>query len=350
MKTRAWIAIGVVACAATILAFSAGCAKERKPAKILQKGDQATGKSELRFSEPASHENLSVFLIHGEDRIKDKEFVTLKDALESKQVVINENGNVNQLTIQNNGSVAVYIQSGDIVKGGKQDRMIQYDCVVPPKSDKMPISSFCVEQGRWRPRGKESAVNFNSSSNSAIGNRMKLAAKLEGDQGAVWNYVSEVQENYAGSLGESVQASESASSLELSLSNKKLTEAAKAYEDTLAGIVAGRDDAIGFAVVINGKVSSVDIYASHALFAKLWPKLIKTAAFEAINELKKGAKFDQAGVDDIRSFMAEADKAKADQKHISDDIDMYIRQGKRSTSFKIVSQGEDLHDSYNAND
>ena len=38
--------------------------------------------------------------------------------------------------------VDVYIQSGDIVKGGRQDRTIAMDFVVPPKSGVIPISAF----------------------------------------------------------------------------------------------------------------------------------------------------------------------------------------------------------------
>lgn len=71
------------------------------------------------------------------------------------QVVAKETGNVNQLAIQNNGPVTVFVQSGDIVKGGRQNRTMQYDMTLPPKSDLVLINSFCVEHGRWSNRGTE---------------------------------------------------------------------------------------------------------------------------------------------------------------------------------------------------
>ena len=39
---------------------------------------------------------------------------------------------------------------------------------------------------------------------------------------------------------------------------------------------------MGYAFAVNGKLSTADIYPSNRLFRKMWPKLIKTAAAEAI--------------------------------------------------------------------
>ena len=48
---------------------------------------------------------------------------------------------------------------------------------------------------------------------------------------------------------------------------------------------------IGYAFAINGKVNSADVYASHELFQKLWPKLLESSAVEAFSELQKDKKF-----------------------------------------------------------
>jgi hypothetical protein len=62
---------------------------------------------------------------------------------------------VNELIVENLSDEEVYIQSGDIVKGGRQDRTLGYDLIVPKKSGKVKITSFCVEHGRWSARGRE---------------------------------------------------------------------------------------------------------------------------------------------------------------------------------------------------
>ena len=55
------------------------------------------------------------------------------------------------------------MQAGDIVKGGKQDRVVTVSFLLPAKSGRMPIASFCVEQGRWSARGKEDLAKFSSA-------------------------------------------------------------------------------------------------------------------------------------------------------------------------------------------
>ena len=104
-------------------------------------------------SEPFTHQNLAVYLIHGKDVLPGKKFLPLQEALEQKLVIVHETGTVNQLAVENlSPDAEVFIQAGDIVKGGRQDRVLAYDLIVPARSGKMPIASFCVEAGRWQPR------------------------------------------------------------------------------------------------------------------------------------------------------------------------------------------------------
>src|SRR5687767_9162138 len=95
---------------------------------------------------PFTHENLTLYLIHGPDGITG-DYLTLEEAMRDKKVVVRETGNVSELAVENISNSPVYIQSGDIVKGGKQDRTLANDLVLAPKSKKVPIASFCVEHG-----------------------------------------------------------------------------------------------------------------------------------------------------------------------------------------------------------
>src|SRR5260370_30712813 len=64
--------------------------------------------------------------------------------------------------------------------------MLVVDLILPPRSGKIPISSFCVENGRWSQRGNEQVSSFGSSANIVAGRDLKLAAKVEGSQSEVW--------------------------------------------------------------------------------------------------------------------------------------------------------------------
>src|SRR5215213_2482517 len=119
--------------------------------------------AEFRLSGPFTHENLTVFLIHGQDTINSRKILTLEEALERKRVIVHETKDFNELAIENiSRDEDVFFQSGDIVKGGQQDRVLAVDLIVPPRSGRIPIAAFCVEQGRWQRRGQEEAGKFES--------------------------------------------------------------------------------------------------------------------------------------------------------------------------------------------
>ncbi len=131
-----------------------------KPGAVL-----AATTGDLKVSGPYTHKNLEIYLVHGEDQAKPKrEILTLEEALERKQAIVHETGNVGQLTVENLSPDAdIYVQSGDIVQGGKQDRVLAADLVLSPKSGKVAIASFCVEQGRWGARGAGDAQGQSST-------------------------------------------------------------------------------------------------------------------------------------------------------------------------------------------
>jgi len=264
--------------------------------------------SDYRLSGPYTHRNLTIFLVHGKNTIKTKTFLTLQEALVQKKVVVYETKSVNELAIENFSNEDVYVQSGDIVKGGQQDRMIGVDLIVPPRSGKLPISAFCVEHGRWSGRGNERAGVFSSSSDAVATKEIKLAAKRSNSQRAVWENVKVAQDKLSENVGGRVNSTVSASSLQLALENGKVQESADSYIKALSGIANRSDDVIGYVFAINGKVNSADIYGSNVLFKKLWPKLLKANAIEAIAELQKD-KFKPASVDSVRGFLSQAEKA-----------------------------------------
>jgi hypothetical protein len=269
-------------------------------------------KSEFRLSGPFSHENLTMFLIHGEEKLKDKKFLTLQEALEQKKVVVHETSNVNELAIENlSPNEEIFIQSGEIVKGGKQDRLLSIDLIISAHSGKVPISSFCVEHGRWVQRGNEASDKFASSADIAASKELRLASKYKKAQGEVWKEVSEVQGKLSRNTATPVQDSHSASSLQLTLENKKVQEAIDVYMKKFTDLPKDNKDAVGYVMAINGKIVCADVYASRELFLKLWPKMAKACAVEAFSELEKGKAFQPATMEAAQAFLAESEKGQA---------------------------------------
>jgi hypothetical protein len=301
------------------------------------------------LSGPYAYKNLAVFLIHAKD-VKDKtKFMTLQEALEQKKVTVNETGTVNKLVIENvSDDVHIYIQSGDIVRGGKQDRTIGCDYVVPPKSGKIPLSSFCVESGRWRQRGNEKADAFAVSNNALPTRGLKVAANYSRSQSGVWQEVADIQDKLSETIGESVRSQESASSLELTLENKEVKEAVQKYIDAFSRLIQDRKDVVGFVSAINGELNSADVYASADLFKKVWPKMLKSCSVEALAELEKTSTFSHPTGQLAAAFLQDDDQAKIHERQIDDQLRVITRQSKDRIVFETYEAGRQkaLHKSY----
>ena len=288
-----------------------------------------------RISAPVSYKNLSVFLIHGKNQIDNKNILTLQEAMEQKVLVVYETSDVNELAVENKSSqYEVFIQSGDIVKGGKQDRVLGVDIILPTKSGKILISAFCVESGRWTQRGGESAGQFTSSNERIVSKDLKIAANKERSQGEVWKKVQETQDKLSDNVGTTVNSGVSKTSLQLSLENKQVVANIDEYLKNLSGILEGESDVIGYAFVINGKINSADIYASNFLFKKLWGKLLKASATEAVSELKgaKGVKLIK--ISDIKAFLDGADNGKSEERAITNRVKLTTRESKDDMVFE----------------
>jgi hypothetical protein len=243
------------------------------------------------LSGPTTQRNLQVFLIHGDTQLESRRYATLSEALERGLVQVRETGNVNELSIENlSKSVTVFLNAGDIVKGGRQDRTVRDDLILPPLSGRVPLASFCVEHGRWTQRGHENSGEFSSNSKVLSSRKEKLGARYENNQSSVWSGVAEQQtylnQNASRLAGKSVdvRSPDSSSSLQLALENKDLDSVKQQYVDKFAHLLDGKTDVIGFVYVINGEINSAELYNNKNLFRALWPKLIDSAITEAITE------------------------------------------------------------------
>src|ERR1700681_109051 len=177
--------------------------------------------------EPIRHGNLTVFPVVSAKNYPTGEFLTLDEGLRSGDVVVTEAGNVqglirrhptpgirhdgaqvNRLVLVNNSKRPLLLLAGEIVTGGKQDRVIGKDRIVPAESDPVDLSVFCVEPGRWVASSDHfgasgttyAASGVGSGSGGGIGGGTMMAqpsvrAKAMGDkdQNQVWAEVRKQQ-------------------------------------------------------------------------------------------------------------------------------------------------------------
>ena len=299
-------------------------------------GGSAFCDSATRISGPHAYENLAVYFVHGQSAPGPVP-LTLEEALTKNAVQVIETDRVNELQIENIGAEPVFIQSGDIVKGGKQDRVLTVSLLLVPNSGRVPIASFCVEQGRWSARGGEEAARFSSAREAMPSMSALLAmsappveahAAREGlelaqprafnpdevadRQRKVWDAVANTQRKLSSGLKASVASPRSTSSLQLSLENEQLREARAAYLSALRPTGEKDADIVGYVVAINGQMRAANVYPSNALFRKMWEKQLAAAVTESIGDKAAATPATAAPAPPTAGeFIANAEKGKA---------------------------------------
>ena len=272
--------------------------------------------------DPIRHGNLTVFPVVAARSYPTGEFLTLDEGLRSGEVVVTEAGNVqglirrhtmppvrndgaqvNRLVLVNNSKRPLLLLAGEIVTGGKQDRVIGKDRIVPPESDPVDLSVFCVEPGRW----VATSEHFGASGamyGKAVGGPVpapmtmmaqpSVRAKAMGDknQGEVWDEVKKQRE----AVSVQVAAAAPSASRELAGTSsyarvmeneevKKQVEAvATPIEQNYHSLIRQLHDrnAVGIVVAVNGRIIWADVFASTDLLEKYWPKLVRSYASEAV--------------------------------------------------------------------
>ena len=312
------------------------------------------------ISGPFVHKNLAVYMILGPSRDGPVP-LTLQEALAQSAVKLHETGNVYQLKIENLGDREVFLQAGDLVKGGKQDRVLSVSLLLPPRSGPMAVSAFCVEQRRWAARDAESAARFSSADFALPSRRAKLAINAthlsagapstnlfaSNSQRELWRIVASMQRDLSKSLSAPVASARSPSSLQLALENGTLDAAAAPYVDALKPAGTGNAEIIGFAFAINGKLNSAEVYPSHGLFTKLWPKLLKASTTEAIAAQKEEQKAALPTGQAVLDFLKQAEEGNKAVKSLAWRHRLESREADRMVFFQTThAAGHWVHRSY----
>jgi hypothetical protein len=198
---------------------------------------------------------------------------------------------VNELAIVNNSDRPLLLLAGEIVTGGKQDRVVGRDRIIPPHSKPVALGVFCVEPHRWTG----SSLAFGTLPSAMAQPSVRFKAMAEKDQQAVWDQVEKLRAGFLSAApAPAARELEGTSSYAMSVQNS----AVKTQVETIAGPIDRKyeklfgqlqaDKAVGAVVAVDGEIIWADVFASQALFEKYWPKLIRSYAAEAIRPRFKG--------------------------------------------------------------
>ena len=285
------------------------------------------GASGYNVLEPIRHGNLTVFPVVASKSYSTGEFLTLDEGLRSGEVVVTEYGNVrglirrhatpsirdsaqvNKLVLINNSKRPLLLLAGEIVTGGKQDRVIGKDRIVPAESDPVDLSVFCVEPGRWVASSEQFGASgytygkAGGGANIAVSGTLmaqpsvRAKAMADKDQSQVWAEVRKQQAEVSSNLqlpaavAQDVEQSSSyAKVMETVEVKERVDSVAKPIEQNYQSLIKQLRDrhAVGVVVAVNGRIIWADVFASTDLLEKYWPKLVRSYASEAVVTRAKG--------------------------------------------------------------
>ena len=281
------------------------------PAAVMPKlapAGEIPASSNYKVLAPIGHGNLTIFPVAATTSHDTQSFLTLDEGLRSGDVVVSESGNsaplvrprhgfrpsqyhpgegaeVNRLVLVNNSNRPLILLAGEIVTGGKQDRVIGKDRLVPAESDPVDLSVFCVEPGRWTA----TKANFGVYDTTMAQPAVRARAMADKNQEMVWSEVRKEQGAVAGQLSAPMAAavggmSSYARVMQNDEVQKKVDAVAEPMQHDYQSVIKQLRDrnAVGVVVAVNGEIIWADVFANTSLLEKYWPKLVRSYAAEAI--------------------------------------------------------------------
>ncbi|HEX3587470.1 MAG TPA: DUF6569 family protein [Candidatus Angelobacter sp.] len=275
--------------------------------------------NDYKILAPITHGDLTIFPVVS-DKIHDtSNFITLDEGIRSGDVVVTEVGNlhssmrrrpvqvrpyggaeVNRLVLVNNSKHPLILLAGEVVTGGKQDRVVGKDRIVPAESDPVDLSVFCVEHGRWT----ETSGKFDTHASVMLQPSVRMKAMADQDQQKVWDEVGRSRAEmsakvtaaapivsgggaadnrtlYVGQLNNTTSYAKARENAAVKAQVDSIVEPMqKSYESVIKQL--RNQNAVGVVVAVKGHIVWADMFASSALLAKYWPKLLDSYATEAL--------------------------------------------------------------------
>ena len=308
---------------------------------------------------PVTKGNLSVYLLRGEG-VVGKDYQSLSAGLETGKVRIEEygggageNARVNTLRVRNDTDKPLFLQAGDVVRGGRQDRTLMGSLVVPPKSGWVDLPAFCVESGRWTGES-DGTKHFRAGASTLPSRELKMAAQVSRDQSEVWAKVADYNKSAANNVGlaEGSLSPKSPSSLAKSFDNETLAKERAGYYDELHKAVEGKTDVLGAAFAVNGKIVSADLYGSPELFRAKWDSILRSASAEALSHRNESAAAEKPAPSApmVEAFLSDAGGGKGETRAVGLGTKQVMHKGKKSVELEYEEDGKSVHKSYLADD
>lgn len=320
------IALSSIAATLAIAAPPAKAPRQATPPPADTSADTSASLSaSAKLLDPIQVESLTLTpIVSTEAKPKDAKLLVLDEAMGKKLVRIHEekDEDVNNLTLTNKADRPLFLLAGEVIIGGKQDRIIGKNTIIPPKKT-LAVPVFCVEHGRWDDTGKEL-----TTAKALAHGRLRGKANFD-TQSDVWQEVAAKNE-----ARKTKSATDTYRKVAAQQSDGTLDAWSKQIDSALAKLPQNAH-LVGFAVAVNGKVATVDVFESPALFKKLQTKLVRSYITDAI-DVAKAKDIKPPTAADVKAFIADAEKAQDERAFETDYAWSDMKKGDKAAKARVL--------------
>lgn len=220
----------------------------------------------LRVQSGYTYDGLTVFQVEMGPVKDDTDYLSMGEALNRGDLEVREKGSasVPSLQARNSGSRSVLLLAGEIVSGGKQNRVLQGDLLLSPRSGWTELPVLCIEHGRWDGRSE-----FKDSPSVAL-----LSVRSAAQSGAGQQHVWEEVGRSSAQLG----AASPTQDLQAAQESPEVREAVGRYRDEFRR--HWKREAVGMVVARWGRVVGADVFCNADVFLKHRDRLLESYAVD----------------------------------------------------------------------
>jgi len=248
---------------------------------------------QIQVGSPTSYRGLTVFPLVMRRPAGGRGIRTLDEALNRGWIVIDERdrATVSELRVRNDSSHRVLLMTGEIIVGGKQNRMVKEDVLLRPRSDFVRVPVYCGEKERWA----DSAGVFSSPRTMADRALRQMSSKSASQEG-IWR---------------EIEGRISAAKVQSRTRNYQQIYEDKAVNRHLSDYVSEfrrccGERTVGVVVMSGWRIIGCDLFSDPALLSSLWDKICRSYALEPVLKPElyvQPRRRRQPGVEEVRRFI-----------------------------------------------
>ncbi|MEZ4265689.1 MAG: DUF6569 family protein [Myxococcota bacterium] len=265
------------------------------------------------IGQPTTAGRVTIWPLQARVPTPDTEFATLDEASARREITVEEvgdGGTVNTLHVTNTSKQTIYLMAGEVLLGGKQDRIVGRNTLVPPGATALEVPVFCVEHGRWQRQTEQ----FGTAGRLAH-SKLRRSANAE-SQAAVWGEVKAANARL-----------ETDNPTDTYRASVKKLAADGDVTRAVATLQAGTGKAArvaGVIVAVDGALQGVEWFASPGLYRKLEPKLLASFVADALEAAAPSAAVRIPTREEVAHFIATADQSSARAERKGGDGKVYL--------------------------